>query len=159
MVSSLSTGIIFYHHVAIKELGHFLTRPGLTRQSRSLFSGLPWFLLPFGVSFFIMWVICYVAFDLHVVSNFKVRPDFSCETFQWLKCPQGPGQGKSSGRIATFSLWTGWHFLHFWWNSYTAVTRSSLPRLWEQGIPREDEDDCWVGEAIVLRVTTPCTLG
>jgi hypothetical protein len=32
-----------------------------------------------------------------------------------------------------------------------------LPRLWEQGIPREGEDGCWVGEAMVLRVTTPCT--
>jgi len=27
----------------------------------------------------------------------------------------------------------------------TAVTRSSLPHLWEQGIGREGEDDCWVG--------------
>jgi hypothetical protein len=33
------------------------------------------------------------------------------------------------------------------------VTRLSLPRLWEHGIPREGEDDCWVGEAMVLRVT------
>jgi hypothetical protein len=41
--------------------------------------------------------------------------------------------------------------------SYTAVTRSSLPRLWEQGIPREGEDDCWIGDAMVLRVTTPCS--
>jgi hypothetical protein len=39
--------------------------------------------------------------------------------------------------------------------SYTDVTRSSLSRLWEQGIPREGEDDCWIGEAMVLRVTTP----
>jgi hypothetical protein len=28
---------------------------------------------------------------------------------------------------------------------YTAVTRSSFLRLWEQGILREGEDDCWVG--------------
>jgi hypothetical protein len=27
----------------------------------------------------------------------------------------------------------------------TAVTRSSLPHLWEQGIGREGKDDCWVG--------------
>jgi hypothetical protein len=39
----------------------------------------------------------------------------------------------------------------------TAVTWSKLPCLWEQGIPQEGEDDCWVGEAVVLRVTTPCT--
>ena len=26
------------------------------------------------------------------------------------------------------------------------LTRSSLPRLWEQGVPREGEDDCWGGE-------------
>jgi hypothetical protein len=37
------------------------------------------------------------------------------------------------------------------------VTPSSLPRLWEQGIPREGEDDRRVGAAMVLRVTTPCT--
>jgi hypothetical protein len=41
--------------------------------------------------------------------------------------------------------------------SYTTVTRSSLPRLWEQGIPWKGEDDCWVGEAMVLHITTPCT--
>jgi hypothetical protein len=29
--------------------------------------------------------------------------------------------------------------------------------LWEEGIPREGEDDCWVGEATVLHVTSPCT--
>jgi len=33
-----------------------------------------------------------------------------------------------------------------------------LPRLWEQGIPRECGDDCWVGEAIVLRITAPYIL-
>ena len=124
------------------------------------------------------------------------------ETCQWLKIsPEwvtGPAQGKSSGRIATFSLWTGmfrdgisciagetviplWLGRHFlvcenrgiqrecvndcsWWNmlyrcdsvvvssfvrtgvyheevrmtvpgeiSYTDVTRSSFPRLWEKG--------------------------
>jgi len=26
--------------------------------------------------------------------------------------------------------------------------------LWEQGIAREGEDDCWVGEAIVLRTSS-----
>jgi hypothetical protein len=27
--------------------------------------------------------------------------------------------------------------------------------LWEQGVPREDVGGCWVGEAAVLRITTP----
>ena len=36
-----------------------------------------------------------------------------------------------------------------------AVTRSSLPLLWEQGIPQEGEDDRWVRESIVLRNTAP----
>ena len=26
------------------------------------------------------------------------------------------------------------------------MTRSSLPRLWDQSIPREGEDDFWVGD-------------
>jgi hypothetical protein len=38
------------------------------------------------------------------------------------------------------------------------MTRSSVPRLWEQGIPQECGDDCWVGEAIVLRITAPYIL-
>jgi hypothetical protein len=64
---------------------------------------------------------------------------------------------KSSGRVATFSLLTGVisdgisYILDE--TNYTAVTRSSLPRLWQQGIPREVEGDCWVGEAIVLPIT------
>ena len=36
----------------------------------------------------------------------------------------------------------------------TAVTRSSLPRLWERGIAREGEDDWCVGEATALRIST-----
>jgi len=32
-----------------------------------------------------------------------------------------------------------------------------LPRLWEQGIAREGEDDCWVGQVIVLRITKTYT--
>jgi hypothetical protein len=39
----------------------------------------------------------------------------------------------------------------------TAVMQSSLSCLWEQGVPQEGEDDCWVVEAIVLRITTPYT--
>jgi hypothetical protein len=37
-----------HHHVAVKELGHFVD-PFRSHTSRSLFSVLPWFLLPFGV--------------------------------------------------------------------------------------------------------------
>jgi hypothetical protein len=33
-----------------------------------------------------------------------------------------------------------------------------LPRLWEQGIPRECGDVCWVGETIILRITAPYIL-
>ena len=75
------------------------------------------------------------------------------------ECVTGPGQVQSSGRIATFSLWTGVFgtvFPLYLMKMYTAVTRSSLPRLWERGIP-EGEDDCWVGEAVVLSLTTPYT--
>ena len=38
---------------------------------------------------------------------------------------------------------------------YTSVTRSSLPRLWEYGIPQEGEEVCWVVGAVVLRITIP----
>jgi hypothetical protein len=37
--------------------------------------------------------------------------------------------------------------------SYTAVDRSSFPRLWTQDIQREGEDDCWVEEAVVEKTT------
>jgi len=63
---------------------------------------------------------------------------------------------KSSGRVATFNPWTG-----VFWDGISFIpgkTRSSLPRLCEQGLPREDEDDCWVGEAVVLHITASYTL-
>jgi hypothetical protein len=78
--------------------------------------------------------------------------------------PEGvtvPEQGKSSGRIVTFSLWTG--VFRDGISSIlvetvnTAVTRSSFPRLWEQGIALVGEDDCCVGEALLLRITTAYT--
>jgi len=61
----------------------------------------------------------------------------------------GPEQGKSSGRIATFSLWTGMFtdgissipgetFIPLWLGRHFLV-------FWEQGVPREGEDGCWVG--------------
>jgi hypothetical protein len=57
------------HQVAIKELVHLLNRSGLTRPevSSEVFLG-SFCLLGCGLS---VWVICYVAFDLHVVSNFS----------------------------------------------------------------------------------------
>jgi hypothetical protein len=144
---------LHHDHVAIKELGHSLTRSSLTRPEVSSEVFLGSFSL-MGCSLLSVWVICYVAFDLHVVSNFscssvfffklglylillKIRPAFSCETCQWQMSPEwvaSPEQGKSSGRVATFSLSTacfGMAFLHSWWNSHTAVTRSPLPRSWE----------------------------
>jgi hypothetical protein len=62
-----------HHHVAIKELGHLLTRFGLMRPefSSKVFVGLFCFL---GCSFLWVCVICYLAFDLHVVSNFSCSP-------------------------------------------------------------------------------------
>ena len=59
---------------------------------------------------------------------------------EWITSPE---QGISSGRFATLSLWTGM----FWGGISsipdetvnTAVTRPSLPHLWEQGIAREGE--------------------
>ena len=38
------------------------------------------------------------------------------------------------------------------------MTRPSLPRLWEQVVPREGGYHCWVEEVIVLRITTPYTI-
>ena len=60
---------------------------------------------------------------------------------------------------ANFRLWT----VVFWdgissvtnQNSYTALIRSSLPRLWEQGVVPEGEGNCCVGEDTGLRITTP----
>ena len=34
------------------------------------------------------------------------------------------------------------------------MTRSSLPRFWEQGMSREGQDGCWVGKGTVLGITT-----
>lgn len=72
----------------------------------------------------------------------------------------GPEEAESSGRVITFSLWrvVFWDGISFTPSgSYTTVTRQSLQRLWEQGKPREDEDDFSVAEAMLLRVTITCT--
>ena len=76
---------------------------------------------------------------------------------EWIMSPE---LGKSIGRIATFSLWTGMFEMTF-----PSLLMKRLFRcdsvvnacLWEQGIPWEDEDDCWVGEAIEFCITTPYT--
>jgi len=67
----------------------------------------------------------------------------------------GPEQGKSSGRMSTFSLWTG-----LLWDGISSIPDETvillwLGCLWEQGIPQEGEDDCWVGAAMVLHIATP----
>ena len=113
------------------ELGHLLTRSGLTYPEVSskvyhdffcqLENSVSW---P-NLSGFFPW-------DLPVV---KISPE-------WVTDPE---QGKSSDRTATFNLWTD--MLKDGISSipgYTAVTQSSFLRLFEQGIPREGEDDCWV---------------
>jgi len=73
------TALNQYHHhsISFTELGHLLTRSGLTYSevSSKILSGFfPWHL-----------------------PEVKISPE-------WIT---GPEQGKSSGRIATFSLWTG----------------------------------------------------
>jgi uncharacterized membrane protein len=59
-----------HHHVTIKELGHLLTRSGLTWPGVSSVVFLGSFYL-LGCSFLSVCVICYMAFNLHVVSNFS----------------------------------------------------------------------------------------
>jgi len=93
-------------------------------------------------SFFLLW-------DLQVVG---ISPE-------WVSRPE---QGRSSGRTASFSLWTGMFrdgissipdetILPLWLGSLCLV-------FWEQGIPWECEDDFWVGESIVICITTPYTV-
>jgi hypothetical protein len=51
-----------------------LVDPFRSHVSRSLFKGLPWFLLPVGESVSLSWVIYYEEFYLHVVSSFSCIP-------------------------------------------------------------------------------------
>ena len=77
----------------------------------------------------------FFPWDLPVV---KISPE-------WVT---GPEQGKSSGRIATFSLWTG-----MFRDGIPSICDEAVIPLWlgrhflvcENGIPREGENDCWVG--------------
>lgn len=60
---------------------------------------------------------------------------------QWVTSPE---KGTSSGRVATFNLWTDviWDGISSMPDeTVTAVIRSSLPLLCEQGVPREGDDD------------------
>jgi hypothetical protein len=66
---------LYHHHVAIKEVGHLLIHSGLTHLVVSSVVFLGSFCL-LGRSFLSIWVICYVAFDLHVVSMFSCSPVF-----------------------------------------------------------------------------------
>jgi hypothetical protein len=80
IVSCLSVGRLCvipcgHHHVVVKELDHLLTVPVSHIQK-----SLQWFsLVSFAfcwVVFLSVWVICYVAFDLHVVSIFSCSSVF-----------------------------------------------------------------------------------
>ena len=60
----------------------------------------------------------------------------------------GPEKGKSSGRIATFSLWTGMFRDGISSIPGETVIPLLLGRYFlvcENSIPREGEDDCWAG--------------
>jgi hypothetical protein len=74
---SLLWRYIHHHHhdVAIKEMGHLLTCSGLTHPGVSFVVFLGSFCL-LGCSFLSVWVICYMAFDLHIVTNFSFSPVF-----------------------------------------------------------------------------------
>ena len=56
-----------HHLISVMELGHLLTRSGLT---------YPWFLLPVGSSVSLLWVIYFETFYLYVVSSFSCIPVF-----------------------------------------------------------------------------------
>jgi hypothetical protein len=68
-VCSLSRRRRHHHH------HHFLTRSGLTHPELSSMVFLGSFCL-LECSFLSIWVICYVAFDLHVVSSLSCSPVF-----------------------------------------------------------------------------------
>jgi hypothetical protein len=75
------------------------------------------------------------------------------------ECVTSPGWFSPAVRLlplASGPACFGTAFPSFLMKMYTAVTRSSLLLLWERGIP-EGENDCWVGEAVVLSLTTPYT--
>ena len=69
----------------------------------------------------------------------------------------GPEQGTSSGRIASGPACFAMEIPPFLMKELYSSDSVVIPRLSEQGIPGEGEDDCWVGQAIVLHSTTPYT--
>ena len=118
-----------HHHMSVMQLGHLLTRSGLTYPEVSSEVCHDSFCqLRNSVS--LSWAVCHEAFCLHAVSSSSCIPavclepvlfliPLQCvicpvslrEACQWLKYPLNvltdSEQGKSSGRNATFSLWTG----------------------------------------------------
>jgi len=66
-LSSSSSSYIFHAVGALVD-------PFRSHVSRSLFKGLPWFLLPAGGSISLPWVIYFEAFYLHVLSSFSCIP-------------------------------------------------------------------------------------
>ena len=121
-----------HRHIFVMELDHLLTRSGLTYPEVSSKVCHDSF-CQLGNSVSLSWVICYRAFYLHVISSFFCIPVICLKLvlfliplqFVRLFCnvsgffpwdlpvvkisPEwvtGPEQGKSSGRIATFSLCT-----------------------------------------------------
>jgi hypothetical protein len=101
-----------HHHIAIMDLAPLLTRSGLTHPEVSSLVFLGYFCL-LGRSF--LW-------DLPVI---EMSPEWVTGTEQG-----SPVVGLLP--LASGQACLGWHFLRSWWNSYGAVTRSTLPRLWEQ---------------------------
>ena len=101
-----------------------------------------------------------------------IFPVSTCETRQFLEFPLNGLQAqsrvkssgmyflsmnvKSSGMIATFSFWTG-----MIWDGLSSIPDQTVILLWviissslETVYHKEVLDDCWVGEAIVLCITT-----
>jgi hypothetical protein len=64
---------IYHLHVYIKDLGHLLTHSSLTHPDVSsvVFLGYSCLL---GCSFLSIWIICYLTFDLRVLSIFTLNP-------------------------------------------------------------------------------------
>ena len=76
-----------HHHIFFMELGHLLTRSGLTYPEVSSKDYHDSF-YQLGSSISLSWVIYFEAFYLHIVSSFSCIPVSFRETCQWLKSPQ-----------------------------------------------------------------------
>jgi hypothetical protein len=72
-----------HHHISVMELGHLLTRSGLTHPE--VFSKVFHdFFCQLGNSVSLPWVIYYGAFYLHVVSSFSYIPVMSLKLMLFL---------------------------------------------------------------------------